>query len=109
MIPKPAKRGRKPKLRIRRRATLGAKRREAKDLGWVDPDSWQAVLAFYRYGCAYCNADFWDHMDHIVPLAKGGRHSIENVAPSCAKCNYAKGTKVRLPERWHPFMYMVKR
>ena len=51
--PKPEKRARKPRKPIRRRTTLGAKRAAVKALGWVDPDSWLTVLAFYRYGCAY--------------------------------------------------------
>lgn len=89
---------------IRRRKTIGAKRREVKALGWVDPDSWQEVLAFYRYGCAYCSVEFWDHQDHCKPISRGGCHDISNVVPTCAKCNYAKGTKTRYPERRHPFM-----
>jgi 5-methylcytosine-specific restriction endonuclease McrA len=103
-IPKPSKRAPKPRKRIRTRKTIGHKRREAKAAGSIDADSWQAVLAFYSYGCAYCPADHWDHQDHVVPLSKGGIHGIENVVPSCAKCNYAKGTHVRLPKRRHPFM-----
>lgn len=33
------------------------------------------------------------HIDHVIPLARGGRHSIGNLAPSCADCNHRKGTK----------------
>lgn len=36
------------------------------------------------------------HVDHIVPLAKGGMHSIDNLAVACAQCNRSKGAK--LPE-----------
>ena len=74
----------KPKHRAKPKRSIGAKRRAAKAAGWVDPDSWQAVLAFYRYGCAYCDAEFWDHMDHCKPLSRGGAHHISNVVPSCA-------------------------
>jgi 5-methylcytosine-specific restriction endonuclease McrA len=103
-LPRPEKRARKPRKPIRRKATLGAKRAAAKAFGWVDPDSWQAVLAFYRYGCAYCEADHWDQQDHCRPLSRGGRHDISNVVPSCAACNYGKGTTVYFPARRHPFM-----
>ena len=103
-IPKPAHRGRKPKRPIRRKASIGAKRAAAKALGWVDPDSWQAVLAFYRYACALCDADHWDHMDHCRPLSRGGRHDISNVAPLCSRCNHEKGTRTIYPPRRHPFM-----
>ena len=30
-------------------------------------------------------------LDHIVPLALGGEHTYENVAPAHARCNYVKG------------------
>jgi len=29
-------------------------------------------------------------LDHIVPLAKGGSHTLENVACSCRRCNLSK-------------------
>jgi len=36
------------------------------------------------------------HVDHIVPLAKGGEHRPSNLAIACGKCNIHKGAK--LPE-----------
>lgn len=30
------------------------------------------------------------HFDHIMPLSKGGAHSIENICVSCPKCNFNK-------------------
>ena len=30
------------------------------------------------------------HFDHIVPLTKGGQHSIENLCVSCPSCNHSK-------------------
>ena len=33
------------------------------------------------------------HLDHIVPLARGGEHSYRNVAVSCPGCNMAKHVK----------------
>jgi len=36
------------------------------------------------------------HVDHIMPLSKGGLHTASNLAIACAKCNLSKGAK--LPE-----------
>jgi 5-methylcytosine-specific restriction endonuclease McrA len=33
------------------------------------------------------------HIDHFHPLSKGGKHSIDNLVASCAKCNLSKGSK----------------
>jgi 5-methylcytosine-specific restriction endonuclease McrA len=42
--------------------------------------------------CYMCGSPF-EHIDHVVPLSRGGRHSIGNIAPSCASCNLKKGFK----------------
>ncbi len=34
------------------------------------------------------------HLDHYVPLSKGGSHSIDNVQWLCAKCNFEKGSSM---------------
>ncbi|WNI28612.1 HNH endonuclease [Streptomyces sp. ITFR-6] len=41
------------------------------------------------YGCVYCPGPF-EHIDHVVPLSRGGEHGIENLVPSCADCNLSK-------------------
>jgi 5-methylcytosine-specific restriction endonuclease McrA len=43
--------------------------------------------------CAYCQGTFAPDeltMDHIVPIARGGRSTKGNVVPCCAACNAAK-------------------
>lgn len=44
--------------------------------------------------CLYCRAPLGTsfHLDHIVPLARGGHHAIGNLAPACADCNLTKGS-----------------
>lgn len=37
------------------------------------------------------------HVDHVVPLSKGGRHSVENLVASCARCNCTKGSRIDFP------------
>lgn len=33
------------------------------------------------------------HFDHIIPLSKGGPHSVENLCASCSGCNLSKQNK----------------
>lgn len=41
--------------------------------------------------CSYCGAPT-EHLDHIVPLSKGGDHDWTNLTAACASCNLSKGT-----------------
>lgn len=34
--------------------------------------------------------------DHIVPVAKGGKHEIENLQPMCYTCNQNKKNKIHM-------------
>lgn len=34
------------------------------------------------------------HLDHIVPLARGGAHRADNLAVACAQCNIMKGARL---------------
>jgi 5-methylcytosine-specific restriction endonuclease McrA len=46
--------------------------------------------------CNACGADFAQvkvHVDHIVPLAKGGANGADNLQLLCGPCNQSKGTK----------------
>lgn len=41
--------------------------------------------------CAYCcTNDALLHIEHIVPISKGGAHSLNNIVPACSRCNYSK-------------------
>ena len=41
--------------------------------------------------CAYCGAgNTLLHIEHVVPISKGGSHSLNNVVPACSRCNYSK-------------------
>jgi len=57
----------------------------------LTPAEWSAILAYHNASCVWCGTYRGPfHMDHVVPLAKGGPHSADNVAPACAPCNTAK-------------------
>lgn len=51
--------------------------------------------------CFICGSKENIHVDHIIPIARGGRHSIGNLQPLCSYHNLRKG-KMLMKE------YMVK-
>lgn len=74
--------------KARRRATTGV----------PDPLNYELILAEHGMTCHICESDiesFDDlHFDHVIPLARGGAHSYENVRPSHKRCNLRKGTRL---------------
>jgi 5-methylcytosine-specific restriction endonuclease McrA len=50
----------------------------------------RARFAEFGHRCAYCGADGDLHIEHVVPISKGGPHSIGNIIPACESCNYSK-------------------
>ena len=69
------------------------KRKERID--FYGPD-WAAtrlqILERDNYACRYCGKDA-THVDHILPVSRGGTNDHENLAASCAHCNLSKGDK----------------
>lgn len=43
--------------------------------------------------CFYCGSNQNLTIDHIIPVARGGRHSIGNILVACKTCNSQKGSK----------------
>lgn len=52
---------------------------------------WEAIKAKYKYKCAYCGKKRKLTMDHVIPVAKGGGLTKNNIVPSCQSCNSRKG------------------
>jgi len=48
--------------------------------------------------CAVCKAPGPSAQDHVIPLSRGGRHSIGNLQPLCKSCNSNK--KHRTMTEW---------
>lgn len=44
--------------------------------------------------CVQCGADVNLHFDHIIPVAKGGATTVENIQILCAPCNLSKGARI---------------
>jgi 5-methylcytosine-specific restriction protein A len=64
---------------------------------------WQRQIA--KEICHYCRrptARTELTMDHIVPLARGGRSSRGNLVPACKTCNNRK--KYLLPIEWDEYL-----
>jgi 5-methylcytosine-specific restriction endonuclease McrA len=103
-LPKPEKRQKAPRKRIRTRRPLGTVRKEAKAAHEIDPDTWAAVLRFFGGRCAYCLNAPYEQQDHLEPIAHGGLNVIQNAYPICKRCNAEKGTsRLWRPERYHPY------
>ena len=67
---------------------------KAERLDFTEQD-WARLVARYRGRCAYCGErPDTLHREHVIPIARGGRHSIGNILPSCPTCNYRKKTKL---------------
>jgi 5-methylcytosine-specific restriction endonuclease McrA len=52
------------------------------------------VIARDGYRCVYCDEDLTNaeiHLDHVIPEAKNGPTTIDNLQVTCRKCNTAKG------------------
>lgn len=49
--------------------------------------------------CAYCGSTESLTLDHVVPLARGGSHAIENLVAACRTCNSRKGARDELEFR----------
>jgi 5-methylcytosine-specific restriction endonuclease McrA len=84
-------------------AVSGSKRRAAKYANtplneMLTSTEWLAILAQADGHCAYCGKEAKLTLDHVIPLAKGGKHAIDNVVPACLHCNASKGA--RTPEQW---------
>ena len=72
------------------------------------------VLEFYGSNCHICElpidmeasrrpgiGEYWElglHIDHLIPISKGGGDTLENVRPSHAKCNLRKSHR-DMPEK----------
>lgn len=50
----------------------------------------------YSSPCVFCGATGPITADHIIPIVKGGRHSIGNLQPLCFSCNSSKGAKLMI-------------
>ena len=85
------------------------KRRAIRKKSLVIKYSEKEVLFKYGSNCHICNLPIdllaprwsgeqgWEnglHIDHLIPIVKGGPDTIENVRPAHGFCNISKGAKI---------------
>jgi 5-methylcytosine-specific restriction endonuclease McrA len=97
--------------RAAKRKRSAAKRRTSGALApRVTPSNTAERFLLFNNLCAYCGSDGPFHLDHVDPLARGGLHTPDNLAPACQRCNLSKSSKpveawylgqpFFSPERW---------
>jgi 5-methylcytosine-specific restriction protein A len=84
---------------------LKRERRKARELR--QSQWWKRRLA--KGLCHYCGravAPAELTMDHIVPIARGGRSTKGNVVPACKECNNRK--QLLLPMEWDAYLHALR-
>jgi 5-methylcytosine-specific restriction endonuclease McrA len=71
-----------------------AARKRKRRMGRVEHDlsaaQWTALRVAWG-GCAYCGAtDVPLQRDCVMALSRGGRYTLDNIAPACGSCNASK-------------------
>lgn len=59
-------------------------------------EEWEALKARYNYTCLRCDRrepEIKLSLDHVVPVSKGGKNTIDNAQPLCRSCNSRKRTR----------------
>ena len=78
-------------------ANYSATRRARKADAFIEAIDRQVVFVRDQGTCGICQQGVesanW-HLDHVLPLSKGGMHSYDNVQVSHPVCNMRKGSKI---------------
>lgn len=62
--------------------------------GFFSKNDIKNILKRQNNKCSFCNIELLKyHVDHIIPLAKGGSNWPENLQIMCPSCNCSKGAK----------------
>ena len=81
-------------MAVNRSRKATAARRRKRRMARVEHDlsdqQWSALTDAWG-GCAYCGAtDQPLQRDCIMPISRGGRYTLDNIAPACRSCNASK-------------------
>jgi 5-methylcytosine-specific restriction endonuclease McrA len=56
----------------------------------ISRQQWDAIVESQNGRCWWCGEEKPLHMDHVIPVTKGGHHSPENIVGACKPCNSRK-------------------
>jgi 5-methylcytosine-specific restriction endonuclease McrA len=81
-------------MAVNRSRKARAARKRKRRIDHVEHDlsdaQWTALKAAWG-GCAYCGAsDKPLQRDCVLALSRGGRYTLDNIAPACGSCNASK-------------------
>ena len=86
-------------------AVIRAEKNKARDLRksrWWQQKTASGTCWYCGQQVGYANLT----MDHVIPLARGGRSTKDNLVPCCKECNNQK--KSLLPVEWSEYMEALK-
>jgi 5-methylcytosine-specific restriction endonuclease McrA len=103
--------GREYRLKYPEKKRAKDNRRAARKKGAIVIEKFEVsdILAKWGTDCHIClepidleaerhpGSEGWErglHLDHLIPLATGGQHTLENVKPAHGFCNLSKGVKI---------------
>lgn len=95
----------KENMERRRLAQANRRGRISAHPGTLSGDIVDRLMRLQRGKCVACRCDLrasGHHIDHIIPLARGGEHCDRNVQLLCPTCNLAKHAK-------HPVAFMQEK
>lgn len=74
--------------------------KKMKAVGTYTAEDVQEMMETQAGHCAYCGITLHGefHVDHIMPLSRGGSNSPDNLCISCQSCNCSKHDKT--PDEW---------
>lgn len=71
------------------------------------------LLRTSNYSCSYCKQKFSSYrdiqFDHIIPLFRGGTHSVANLTTSCLDCNKVKAHRFIMEFRLNKVIFRKER
>ena len=95
-----------PELRLYIRQKSKRRKAQMRNSVAIQVSGKQVRARFQQFDnrCAYCGGDGEPHIEHVVPISKGGTHALGNIVPACSDCNYSKTThEVESWYRQQPF------